>query len=195
MEGWRLLLVLVAGASAGEEGSVTSPGLPHTSRWSKDGKRLLLKGTLDERIAASTRREGDCLIWLGSLAGHGPRVTCSIERRHRIVAVRPYLWRKAQMPGWEMDRLVIHTICANDRCVALQHLSRLQPLSMKQPKNIEQAQCHALIVDEKLEGIRLWNERYTDVAIARKYELSRERVRQILNSCGIRGRSGRGFPE
>ena len=73
--------------------------------------------TTEESFAARTKREGDCLVWTGSLnsAGYG-----HITHRGRVVRAHRYAWERANGPiprDAELDH-----ICHNRACVNVEHL-------------------------------------------------------------------------
>ena len=131
-------------------------------------------GTVDEQIAAKLdKREGDgCWVWRG----------CFMKRRNgdpqAVIGARPtklvrrYLWPEKLVWGDFLRR-----VCDEPRCVRPEHMTLGMSPKMARAKKLRQD-----VLAERRRGIAVWRENYTYEAIGKKLGITRERVRQILQS-------------
>ncbi len=77
-----------------------------------------MRASLDDRIAAKLRPEGECLVWTGSTGSTGTAMT---TLRKKSIVVRRYVWIRThgELPR---TRLVIVT-CGNRLCMNINHMA------------------------------------------------------------------------
>lgn len=93
----------------------------HYRRWLRNGdaacrKRIQYKSA-EEAFAARTVRQGECLVWTGTLntKGYG-------QMRDKGKMYRVHRWAYEQVHGAIPDGLVIDHLCHNRACAEITHL-------------------------------------------------------------------------
>lgn len=149
---------------------------------------LTMEERLQRRLSKYAVRKGKHLIWRGTITNGTPRMGWTTAReggsRSGWVSVK----RVVMEVGGEGrgDGKWAANTCKEQACVRFEHLewSTVHPITRAVARTVQQTEKrNAKMIDDFLVGqehLRLFNEKYCQVALAKKYGLSRERVRQIL---------------
>ena len=147
-------------------------------------RHLIMPGaTVLERIMASSHQDGDCRIWDGPMYNRYPRVhDPNVKGNNR--SVRQYIWIEAGRPYEQYLNGV--PSCGKRECISLDHTSVKNVFT---PERLNKKHGAALLVNRRIDGLRVWRALYSDVSLAREFGITRERVRQILQAHGLKPRT------
>ncbi|MFZ6801971.1 HNH endonuclease signature motif containing protein [Undibacterium sp. Di24W] len=145
------------------------------------------KLTLEEKLAAKSKQEGDCIVWTGAKfkSGYGMiRIDGKWRRAHRVMY--------QMVHGAVADDLVVMHSCDNPACINIQHLSaatqlaNVQDMHQKGRAKPIHGEVHpkAKLSTSEIETIR---SRYVSKSridgasqIARDYQVSKQAILAIV---------------